>query len=105
MPVYEYRCSTCGTKFAALVGVGAGPDEARCPGCGEKPGRKLVSRPGRFRVEDDRIEEVADRLEGIDPDSHPGAVREAIRDVGKALDDDASDEIEALFEADQDTDA
>lgn len=101
MPVFEYRCAECGRRFSALVGMSAEPDDARCPACGSLQTTKLVSRPGRYRVEDDRIEEVADRLEGFDESASPSVVREAMREVGKALDDDASDEMEAMFESDQ----
>lgn len=100
MPVFEYRCADCGRRFSSLVGMTAEPDESRCPFCGSLAASKLISRPGRFRVEDDRIEEVADRLEGLDDDASPTAVREAVREVGKALDEDASDEMEEMFESD-----
>lgn len=100
MPVFEYRCAACGRRFSALVGMTAEPDDARCPVCGSLDTSKLVSRPGRYRVEDDRIDEVADRLETLDDSTSPTAVREAMREVGKALDDDASDEMEEMFESD-----
>lgn len=100
MPVFEYRCADCGRKFSALVGMTAEPDDARCPNCQSPNVGKLVSRPGRYRVEDDRIDEIADRMEAMgDPDS-PTAVRETMREIGKALDDDASDEMEEMFESD-----
>lgn len=74
--------------------------EAECTKCGSEDVRKLVSRVGRFRTEDQRVDEIADRLENMaDPDS-PAAVRQLVRDVGSAMDDDVADEIEAMFEAD-----
>lgn len=102
MPVFEYRCADCGRRFSALVGMTADPDDSRCPHCASLDTAKLVSRPGRYRVEDDRIDEVADRLEALDDGTSPATVREAMREVGRALDDDASEEMEAMFEADQD---
>jgi putative FmdB family regulatory protein len=33
MPIYEYRCEDCGTKFEKLVRGGV---EAECPSCGQK---------------------------------------------------------------------
>lgn len=78
----------------------ADESDPRCPHCGSLHTSKLVSRPGRFRVEDDRIEEVADRLERLDDSASLSEMRSAIRDVGKALDDDASEEMEELFEED-----
>ena len=102
MPVFEYRCADCGRRFSALVGMTAGPDDVRCPHCGGTPAGKLVSRPGRFRGEDARVEEVADRLEAMGEDADAASVRSAIREAGKALDDDAADDMEAMFESDQD---
>ena len=36
MPIYEYRCEDCGTKFEKLVRRSADADALVCPGCGEK---------------------------------------------------------------------
>ena len=102
MPVFEYRCAACGRKFSALVGMTAEPDDARCPQCGSLRTAKLVSRPGRYRTEDNRMDEVADRLDGMDDSTSPTVIRETMREVGRALDDDASDEMEEMFESDSD---
>jgi hypothetical protein len=78
----------------------AEPDSVKCPACGSIRADKLVSRFARYRNEDDRLDEIADRLElGGDPES-PSQMREMMREVGKALDEDVSDEMEELFEAD-----
>jgi len=34
MPIYEYRCEDCGTKFEKLVRRAT--DEPVCPSCGQK---------------------------------------------------------------------
>ena len=47
------------------------------------------------------MDEVADRLESMGDDASPSAVREQMREVGRALDEDSSDEFEEMFEADQ----
>jgi putative FmdB family regulatory protein len=36
MPIYEYRCEECGTKFEKLVRRAAETAEIGCPSCGEK---------------------------------------------------------------------
>lgn len=78
--------------------------EIQCTSCGAVEVQKLVSRVGRFRSEDQRVDEIADRLESMgDPDS-PAAVRELVREVGSAMDDDVADEMEAMFEADMEED-
>jgi len=100
LPVYEYFCQVCAKKFSALIGMVAAPDDERCPACGSADVSRLVSKFTRGRTEDDRVDAIADQLEFMgDPDS-PSAMRETLKDVGKALDEDVSDEMEELFEAD-----
>jgi putative FmdB family regulatory protein len=36
MPIYEYRCEDCGTKFEKLVRRTSDVPEIGCPSCGEK---------------------------------------------------------------------
>ncbi|HIE04475.1 MAG TPA: zinc ribbon domain-containing protein [Candidatus Latescibacteria bacterium] len=41
MPIYEYRCSSCGTEFEELV-LKRGVESVRCPRCSsEEVERKL----------------------------------------------------------------
>ncbi len=100
MPVFEYRCQDCKRKFAALVGVVAGPDDEKCPNCGSANTAKLVSRFARYRNEDDRIEEIADRMDIMGEPDSPAEMRGLMREMGKAMDEDTSDEMEEMFEAD-----
>jgi putative FmdB family regulatory protein len=100
MPVYEYRCQACGKKFSALIGMVAVPDDERCSHCGSSEVSRLVSRFVRGRTEDDRVDAIADQLEFMGEPDSPSAMRETLKDVGKALDEDVSDDMEELFEAD-----
>lgn len=100
VPVYEYRCQQCKKRFSALVGVVAEPDDEKCPVCGSLETQKLVSRFARYRSEDDRIDELADRMEGMGEPDSPAEMRSMMREMGKALDEDSSDEMEELFEQD-----
>ena len=36
MPIYEYKCQDCGTKFEKLVRGSAGANGLECPSCGQK---------------------------------------------------------------------
>ena len=36
MPIFEYRCEDCGTKFEKLVRRASESTELECPSCGEK---------------------------------------------------------------------
>jgi len=35
MPIFEYLCEDCGTKFEKLMRNGARASDVLCPGCGE----------------------------------------------------------------------
>ncbi|MFY9233936.1 MAG: zinc ribbon domain-containing protein [Fimbriimonadaceae bacterium] len=100
MPVYEYRCSQCQKRFSALIGMVAEPDDGRCPHCGSQDTARLVSRFMRGRTEDDRIDEMADQLETMGEPESPQDMRKMVREMGKAMDEDSSDEMEEMFEAD-----
>lgn len=101
MPIFEYRCSSCKTKFSTLVGMTAdGAEPPACPNCGSGEASKLVSRVARYRTEDQRIDEIADRLETMGEPDSPAEMRSMVRDMGKAMDDDMADEMEEMFEAD-----
>lgn len=41
MPIYEFRCEICGTKFEELVKVGT--ESIPCPVCGNKKTNRLIS--------------------------------------------------------------
>jgi putative FmdB family regulatory protein len=100
VPVFEYRCQECRKKFQALVGMVAEPDDEKCPNCGSRNTSKLVSRFARYRSEDDRIDEIADRLDVMGEPDSPSGMRTMMREMGKAMDEDSADEMEELFEAD-----
>lgn len=100
MPVFEYRCQTCGKKFSALIGMTAEPDSEACPYCGSRDTNKLVSRFARHRNEDDRVDAIADQLEVMGEPDSPTQMREMMKEMGKAMDEDMSEEMEEMFEAD-----
>ena len=100
MPIYEFHCSDCGRRFSTLVGMTAEADSERCPHCGSERSQRLVSRIARFRSEDGRIDEIADRFETMGEPESPAAMREMVKDMGRAMDDDMADEMEEMYEED-----
>jgi putative FmdB family regulatory protein len=46
MPIYEYHCKQCGSKFEKLVKLSTNTSEVECPKCGAKRAEKSVSRFG-----------------------------------------------------------
>ncbi|MBN2205848.1 MAG: zinc ribbon domain-containing protein [Candidatus Aminicenantes bacterium] len=45
MPLYEFQCRVCRTRFERLVRIGRESD-VRCPSCGSPEVQKLLSRFG-----------------------------------------------------------
>ena len=51
MPLYEYRCPECGSRFEEIRSLRQSDEEAECPACGASAARQLSSfataTPGR----------------------------------------------------------
>ncbi len=82
------------------MGMVSQPDEEVCPHCGSRDLAKRMSRFRQGRTEEDRLDEMADRLDRVgDPDSGT-EMRRLAREMGHALDEDAADELEEMYEQD-----
>jgi putative FmdB family regulatory protein len=100
VPIYEYRCSACQAKFSLLIGMIAAPDDEVCPKCSSKDIARLVSKFRRGRTEDDRVDELADRMETMGEPESASEMRDFVKEMGKASDDEYGDDFEAMFEHD-----
>ncbi|HNT57073.1 MAG TPA: zinc ribbon domain-containing protein [Syntrophales bacterium] len=45
MPIYEYRCKHCKTRFETLRSLKDRDEDVVCPGCGKKKAEKQMSAP------------------------------------------------------------
>jgi putative FmdB family regulatory protein len=43
MPIYEYQCNKCDSKFEVLQSISATNEGLICPECGEPKPRRLLS--------------------------------------------------------------
>ncbi len=43
MPLYEYQCEACGTKFDMRRSIQASDDPAQCPNCTSNQSKRQVS--------------------------------------------------------------
>jgi putative FmdB family regulatory protein len=55
MPIYEYRCPSCGEEFQSLVMKKAEENTLLCPKCGGRKKRRLISRVAYHVSEQDRL--------------------------------------------------
>ncbi len=43
MPIYEYKCTKCGYRFAMLEALGTPTGGRECPACGSKETNRIIS--------------------------------------------------------------
>lgn len=43
MPLYEYKCKSCGHEFEKLVSISKAAEPQECPTCGSKDSQKQMS--------------------------------------------------------------
>lgn len=103
MPIYEYKCGDCGAKCQLLIGVVQMETPQECPTCGSLRLTKLVSRFRVGRNEDARVDELADRLDTMAEPASPASMRQLVREMGKAMDEDVADDMEEMFESDMES--
>jgi putative FmdB family regulatory protein len=55
MPIYEYECLACASRFQGLVMKEVEEKNLRCPKCGKGKKRRLISRVAYHMSEQDRL--------------------------------------------------
>jgi len=98
MPIFEFTCDQCGKRFSALVGVVAQPKPLACPRCAGTKLTKQVSRFARVRSEEEALDSLTDETKYGDIENDPKAMRDWVRDMGKAMDEDMGDDLEQALE-------
>lgn len=95
MPIYEYRCASCGKKTTVLTLSVKAAVEPACRHCGGADLRKLVSRVAVRRSEESRLESLADpsSLAGLD-ESDPKSVARWMKKMGKEMGDEAGEDFD-----------
>ena len=99
MPIYEYRCASCGRYHQQLVLSLAGYQVPACPRCGQEALRKLVSRFSVKRSEDSRLDDLADPSSFGDLDeSDPRSVARWARKMGDSMGEELGPEFDEMVE-------
>ena len=97
MPIFEYRCGGCRSKFSLLVGVVAGSGDPRCPTCGGGELQKLISRFAVARSEDDMLDEMADPSRIGDMED-PREMARWMKQMGREMGEDMGEDFDELVE-------
>ena len=59
MPIYEFRCSTCGAKFEKRLSMSAANNPMDCPGCGGASKRLISACAAIRRSENGQVSSVS----------------------------------------------
>lgn len=98
MPLYEFVCVECKSRFRKLVGVVANPSPLQCPKCASQEVTKRVSRFARVRSEDDFLDSLADEMESAGDTDDPKVLRRLMREMGKGLGEDLDEDFDQMME-------
>jgi putative FmdB family regulatory protein len=99
MPIYEYRCASCGRYHQQLVRSIASYQEPPCPRCGKATLRKLVSRFAVVRSEESRLDDLADPSSFGDLDENdPRSVARWARKMGDSMGEELGPEFDEMVE-------
>ncbi len=99
MPIYEYRCDSCGRYHQQLVLALSTYQVPPCPRCGKATLRKLVSRFAVKRSEESRLDDLADPSSFGDLDENdPRSVARWARKMGDSLGEDLGPEFDEMVE-------
>ncbi|MCK4486627.1 MAG: zinc ribbon domain-containing protein, partial [Desulfobacterales bacterium] len=79
MPIYEYKCASCGGIFEAIVDIGGAP--SKCPACGSRECKKLIGAPAVHVKVDHATARIEKRVKDYLKD---GKVSNAVRFADKA---------------------
>jgi len=95
MPIYEYGCYDCRKRVSVFWRSFSAAEHGtpHCPRCGGTNLKRLVSRVGRVRSEESRLESLADpsNLAGLDEDD-PKSLAKWMRQMGDEVGEDLGPE-------------
>src|SRR5439155_8899629 len=100
MPIYEYRCNSCGRRSQLFFRSFSAVGEASCPHCQSSDVGRVPSRVAVVRSESSYQDFLADptNFEGIDYED-PKAVAQGAKKIGQAAGADIGTDYEDMVES------
>lgn len=83
-----------------MIGMVAKPDEEACPHCSSREIARRVSRFKRLRSEDEKFDEISDRIDRMGEPESASDMRDLVRDLGDAGEEGIREELEEMLEMD-----
>jgi putative FmdB family regulatory protein len=99
MPIYEYRCLSCGKKTTIVTLSIKESFTPRCEFCQSLDVEKMVSRVSTPRSEESRLESLADpsKLSGLDENDPVGLAR-WMKKMGKEMGEEMGEDLDQAVE-------
>jgi len=98
MPIYEYRCGSCGRRVAIWWRSLAQVERShpKCSRCGSESLKRLVSRAAHLRSEDSRLDSLADSgMDGLD-ENDPKSLGRMMRKLSAETGEDMGEEFDEM---------
>lgn len=101
MPIYEYFCGDCRKRVSLLIRSISNPGTPECPRCGGTRLDRLMSRFAVVRSEEDRMDDLADDVEGLDDldEDDPKAAARLLRKMKEEMGEDAGEDFDEAVDA------
>lgn len=97
MPIYEYRCRSCGRTVSVFQRSIAATVNAVCPHCGGRDLSRLISRFAVLRAEQ-AVDDALGDLNGVDENDPRSVARWARRMKGEGFGQDLGPEFDEMVE-------
>ncbi len=99
MPIYEYRCLSCGKRSSILVLNISAPHAVSCRHCASDKLERIMSRFAAPKSEDARLESLADPSNFGDLDENdPQSMARFMKKMGREMGEDFGDDVQAALE-------
>jgi putative FmdB family regulatory protein len=101
MPIYEYFCSDCRKRVSVFIRSISSPGTPACPRCEGTRLERLMSRFSVVRSEEDRLDDLADDVEGLGDmdEDDPRAAAKFLRKMKDEMGEDAGEDFDQAVEA------
>ncbi len=83
-----------------MIGMVAQPDEEVCPHCASREIGRRVSRFKRLKSENEKFDEISDRIDRMGEPESASEMRDLVKDLGDAGDEGISEDLEEMLEMD-----
>ena len=95
MPIYDYRCASCGKRFATFFRSFGEVAAVRCQHCGSDQVARMAPRVAQVTSEDARLDRLSDPSALGDVDENdPGSVARWAKKLGREMGEDLGDEFD-----------